>query len=92
MGTIIPFCIILLYEQQEIVYRVGMLFERADAIDREVAAAGRWCEMSLSIIHGGNDLRRTQRRSSKVDAGGTHEGVHWYIMTAKAGEEIDRFL
>ena len=35
------FHIISLAEPHEIVRRVGLLFERADAIDREVAAAGR---------------------------------------------------
>jgi len=33
-----------LAERYEIVRRVGLLFERADAIDREVEEAGRRCE------------------------------------------------
>jgi len=33
-----------LAEQHEIVRRVGLLFERADAFDQEVVAAGRRCE------------------------------------------------
>jgi type I restriction enzyme S subunit len=39
-----------LAEQHEIVRRVGMLFERADAIDREVAAAGRRCERLTQAV------------------------------------------
>jgi type I restriction enzyme, S subunit len=39
-----PFPLPPLAEQREIVHRVGLLFERADAIEREVAAAGRRCE------------------------------------------------
>jgi type I restriction enzyme S subunit len=41
-----------LAEQHEIVRRVGMLFERADAIDREVAAAGRRCERLTQAVLG----------------------------------------
>ena len=37
-------------EQYEIVRRVGMLFERADAIDREIAAAGRRCERMTQAV------------------------------------------
>ena len=39
-----------LAEQHEIVRRVGLLFERADAIDREVAAAGRRCERLTQAV------------------------------------------
>ncbi len=39
-----------LAEQYEIVRRVGMLFERADAIDREVEAAGRRCERLTQAV------------------------------------------
>jgi type I restriction enzyme S subunit len=41
-----------LAEQHEIVRRVGMLFKRADAIDREVAAAGRRCERLTQAVLG----------------------------------------
>ncbi len=41
-----------LAEQHEIVRRVGLLFERADAIDREVAAAGRRCERMTQAVLG----------------------------------------
>jgi len=41
-----------LAEQHEIVRRVGLLFERADAIDREVAAAGRRCERLTQAVLG----------------------------------------
>ena len=41
----------LLAEQHEIVRRVGMLFERADAIDREVVAAGQRRErLTLTVL------------------------------------------
>jgi type I restriction enzyme S subunit len=39
-----------LAEQHEIVRRVGLLFERADAIDREVTAAGRRCERLTQAV------------------------------------------
>jgi len=39
-----------LAEQYEIVRRVGMLFERADAIDREVVEAGRRCERLTQAV------------------------------------------
>jgi type I restriction enzyme S subunit len=40
-----------LAEQHEIVRRVGLLFERADAFDQEVAAAGRRCErLTLAVL------------------------------------------
>ncbi|MDD5141805.1 restriction endonuclease subunit S [Methanoregula sp.] len=41
-----------LAEQHEVVRRVSMLFERADAIDREVAAAGRRCERMTQAVLG----------------------------------------
>ncbi len=41
-----------LAEQHEIVRRVGLLFARADAIDREVAAAGRRCERMTQAVLG----------------------------------------
>lgn len=41
-----------LAEQHEIVRHVGMLFERADAIDREVEAAGRRCERLTQAVLG----------------------------------------
>jgi type I restriction enzyme S subunit len=41
-----------LAEQQEIIRRVGLLFERADAFDREVAAAGRRCERLTQVVLG----------------------------------------
>jgi len=41
-----------LAEQHEIVRRVGMLFERADAVDREIAAAGRRCERLTQAVLG----------------------------------------
>jgi type I restriction enzyme S subunit len=41
-----------LAEQHEIVRRVGLLFERADAFDREVAAAGRRCERLTQAVLG----------------------------------------
>jgi len=39
-----------LAEQYEIVRRVGMLFERADAFDQEVVAAGRRCERLTQAV------------------------------------------
>jgi type I restriction enzyme S subunit len=39
-----------LAEQHEIIRRVGLLFERADAIDREVAAVGRRCERLTQAV------------------------------------------
>ena len=39
-------------EQHEIVRRVGLLFERADAFDQEVAAAGRRCERLTQAVLG----------------------------------------
>jgi type I restriction enzyme S subunit len=41
-----------LAEQHEIVRRVGLLFERADAFDQEVAAAGRRCERLTQAVLG----------------------------------------
>jgi type I restriction enzyme, S subunit len=41
-----------LAEQYEIVRRVGMLFERADAFDSEVLAAGRRCERWTQTVLG----------------------------------------
>jgi len=41
-----------LAEQHEIVRRVGALFERADAFDQEVAAAGRRCERLTQAVLG----------------------------------------
>ncbi|ABS55550.1 restriction modification system DNA specificity domain [Methanoregula boonei 6A8] len=41
-----------LAEQYEIVRRVGLLFERADAIDREVEAATRRCERLTQAVLG----------------------------------------
>ncbi|MGA8377681.1 MAG: restriction endonuclease subunit S, partial [Methanoregula sp.] len=41
-----------LAEQREIVRRVGLLFERADAIDREVEVAGRRCERLTQAVLG----------------------------------------
>jgi type I restriction enzyme, S subunit len=41
-----------LAEQHEIVRRVGLLFERADAIDHEVEAAGRRCERLTQAVLG----------------------------------------
>lgn len=41
-----------LAEQQEIVRRVVLLFERADAFDQEVAAAGRRCERLTQAVLG----------------------------------------
>jgi len=41
-----------LAEQHEIVRRVGALFERADAIDREVVAASRRCERLTQAVLG----------------------------------------
>ena len=41
-----------LTEQHEIVRRVGLLFERADAVDREVAAASRRCERLTHVVLG----------------------------------------
>jgi type I restriction enzyme S subunit len=41
-----------LAEQYEIVRRVGLLFERADAFDREVAAVGRRCERLTQAVLG----------------------------------------
>jgi len=41
-----------LAEQHEIVRRVGLLFERADAIDREVVAASRRCERLTQAVLG----------------------------------------
>ena len=37
-------------EQHEIVHRIRLLFERADAIDQEVAAAGRRCERLTQAV------------------------------------------
>jgi type I restriction enzyme, S subunit len=42
----------VLTEQHEIVRRVGLLFERADAIEHEVAAAGRRCERLTQAVLG----------------------------------------
>jgi type I restriction enzyme S subunit len=39
-------------EQHEIVRRVGALFERADAVDREVVAASRRCEVLTQAVLG----------------------------------------
>jgi type I restriction enzyme S subunit len=41
-----------LAEQHEIVRRVGLLFERADAIDREVVVASRRCERLTQAVLG----------------------------------------
>jgi len=41
-----------LAEQHEIVRRVGLLFERADAFDQEVAAAGQRCERLTQAVLG----------------------------------------
>jgi type I restriction enzyme S subunit len=41
-----------LAEQHEIVRRVGLLFERADAIEREVVAASRRCERLTQAVLG----------------------------------------
>jgi type I restriction enzyme S subunit len=41
-----------LAEQHEIVRRVGLLFERADAIDQEVVAAGRRCSRLTQAVLG----------------------------------------
>ena len=41
-----------LAEQHEIVRRVGLLFERADAFDQEVAAAGQRCEQLTQAVLG----------------------------------------
>jgi type I restriction enzyme S subunit len=41
-----------LAEQHEIIRRVGLLFERADAFDQEVAAAGRRCERLTQAVLG----------------------------------------
>jgi type I restriction enzyme S subunit len=41
-----------LAEQHEIVRRVGLLFERADAFDQEVAAASRRCERLTQAVLG----------------------------------------
>jgi len=41
-----------LAEQHEIVRRVGLLFERADAFDREVVAASRRCERLTQAVLG----------------------------------------
>jgi type I restriction enzyme S subunit len=41
-----------LAEQYEIVRRVGLLFERADAFDQEVAAASRRCERLTQAVLG----------------------------------------
>ena len=41
-----------LAEQYEIVRRVGLLFERADAFDQEVVAAGRRCERLTQAVLG----------------------------------------
>ena len=48
----LPIPIPPLAEQHEIVRRVGLLFERADAIDREVEAAGRRCERLTQAVLG----------------------------------------
>jgi type I restriction enzyme S subunit len=45
-----PFPLPPLAEQREIVRRVGLLFERADAVEREVAAAGRRCERLTQAV------------------------------------------
>jgi type I restriction enzyme S subunit len=42
----------LLAEQHEIVRRVGLLFERADAIEREVGVASRRCERLTQAVLG----------------------------------------
>jgi len=47
-----PFSSPPLAEQHEIVRRVGMLFERADAFARKVAAAGRRCERLTQEVLG----------------------------------------
>jgi type I restriction enzyme, S subunit len=41
-----------LAEQHEIVRRVGLLFERADAFDQEVVAASRRCERLTQAVLG----------------------------------------
>jgi type I restriction enzyme S subunit len=41
-----------LTEQHEIIRRVGLLFERADAFDQEVVAAGRRCERLTQAVLG----------------------------------------
>ena len=41
-----------LAEQHEIVRRVGLLFERADAFDQEVVAAIRRCERLTQAVLG----------------------------------------
>ena len=41
-----------LAEQHEIIRRVGLLFERADAFDQEVVAAGRRCERLSQAVLG----------------------------------------
>ncbi len=48
----LPIPIPPLAEQYEIVRRVGLLFERADAFDHEVAAAGRRCERLTQAVLG----------------------------------------
>ncbi len=47
-----PFPLPPLTEQHEIVRYVVMLFERADAIDREVVAASRRCERLTQAVLG----------------------------------------
>lgn len=48
----IPCVLPPLTEQYEIVHRVGLLFERADAFDREIAAASRRCERLTQAVLG----------------------------------------
>jgi type I restriction enzyme S subunit len=50
--SVMPVPLPPLAEQHEIVQRVGLLFERADAFDREVAAAGRRCERLTQAVLG----------------------------------------
>ncbi len=50
--SVMPVPLPPLDEQREIVRRVGLLFERADAIEREVAAAGRRCERLTQAVLG----------------------------------------
>lgn len=58
---------------------VGLLFERADAIDHEVAAADRRSEMPSPTR--GDSLRRMLGRSSRDDAGGAGASLRWQILT-----------
>jgi hypothetical protein len=39
-------------EVYEVASRVGSLFERSDAIDREFMAAGRLCERLMQVVLG----------------------------------------